>query len=96
VKELKSLKRLWIFKYNRASSKPVPEETMAELQAALPGCYIDGHSTSTAGGWRTDENGNYHPHYAVIRRMFRAGVYEPFADSPAENIPEGFAPKTDE
>ena len=96
VKELKSLKRLWIYQYNRASSKPVPEELMAELQAALPGCHIDGHSTSTAGGWRTDENGNYHPHYAVIRRMFRAGVYEPFADSPAENIPEGFAPKAAE
>jgi hypothetical protein len=24
--------------------------------------------------------------------MFRSRVYEPFADSPPENIPEGFSP----
>ncbi len=92
VKKLKSLKRLWIFQYTRAKKSPVDEATMAELQAALPGCHIDGHSTSTDGGWRKDKNGVLHPHYEIIRRMFRSGVYEPFADSPSENIPEGFAP----
>jgi hypothetical protein len=90
VKELKSLKRLWIYNYSRRKQAEVDEKTLAELQKALPGCYIDGISTSTAGGWRE------HPHYDVIYRMFRTHVYEPFADSPAENIPEGFAPHTDE
>lgn len=89
VKELKSLKRLWIFNHSRRSPGPEKEEVMAELQKALPDCHIDGVSTSTDGGWRE------HPHYEVIRRMFRARVYEPFADSPAENIPEGFSPRTD-
>ncbi len=92
LKTLKSLKRLWIFKYTRKNKKAVDETTIADLQAALPDCYIDGHSTSTAGGWREDENGVLHPHYEIIRRMFRSQVYEPFADSPPENIPEGFAP----
>ena len=86
LKELKSLKRLWIFTHSRRSPGPESEETLAELQKALPNCYIDGVSTSTAGGWRE------HPHYDVIYRMFRSRVYEPFADSPPENIPEGFAP----
>ena len=90
LKGLTSLKRLWIYNHSRRSPGPVDEETMAELQAALPNCYIDGVSTSTAGGWRE------HPHYDVIHRMFRTRVYEPFADSPPENIPEGFAPHTDE
>lgn len=92
LKTLKSLKRLWIFQYTRKNKNPVDEETIAALQAALPNCYIDGHSTSTAGGWRENEDGTLHPHYEIIRRMFRSTVYEPFADSPAENIPEGFAP----
>lgn len=92
VKELKSLKRLWINRYTRRIKDAVPESTIEELQAALPDCHIDGVSSSTAGGWREDENGNYHPHYAVIRRMFRSQVYEPFWDSPPENIPEGFTP----
>lgn len=90
LKELKSLKRLWIFTHSRRSPGPESEETLAELQKALPNCYIDGVSTSTAGGWRE------HPHYDVIYRMFRSRVYEPFADSPPENIPEGFAPRAEE
>ena len=90
LRELKSLKRLWIFNHSRRSPGPESEEVLAELQAALPGCHIDGVSTSTAGGWRED------PHYEVIRRMFRSHVYEPFADSPPENIPEGFSPHQEE
>ena len=86
LKGLPSLKRLWIYNHSRRSPGPVDEKTMAELQAALPDCYIDGISTSTAGGWRE------HPHYDVIHRMFRTHVYEPFEDSPPENIPEGFSP----
>lgn len=84
LKELKSLKRLWIYSYTRKNMNPVDQATLDELQAALPDCYIDGHSTSTDGGWR--EN----PHYDVIYRMFRSRVYEPFEDSPPENIPEEF------
>ena len=92
VKELKSLRRLWINQYTRKNKKDVDAATIADLQAALPDCYIDGHSSSTDGGWREDKEGNYHPHYEIIRRMFRSQMYEPFADSPPENIPEGFAP----
>ena len=87
VKELKSLKRLWIYNHSRRTPGPESEEVLAELQEALPNCHIDGVSTSTAGGWRE------HPHYDVIYRMFRTRVYEPFADSPPENIPEGFSPR---
>ena len=85
LKGLKSLKRLWIYNHSRRSPGPEKEEVLQELQKALPDCYIDGVSTSTAGGWR--EN----PHYDVIYRMFRTREYEPFADSPPENIPEGFS-----
>ena len=84
LKDLKSLKRLWIYSYTRKNMKPVDQAVLDELQAALPDCYIDGHSTSTDGGWRE------HPHYDVIYRMFRSHVYEPFEDSPPENIPEEF------
>ena len=96
VKNLKSLKRLWINQYTRKNKKAVSASIIADLQEALPDCYIDGHSSSTDGGWREDKDGNYHPHYEIIRRMFRSQVYEPFADSPAENIPEGFAPQAGE
>ena len=84
VKDLKSLRRLWVFIHTRKDKDPIDAETMADLQAALPDCHIDGENTSTAGGWRED------PHYDTIYRMFRTRVYEPFWDSPAENIPEGF------
>lgn len=87
LKSLKSLKRLWIYAHTRKDKKPVDEATLADLQAALPDCYIDGHSTSTDGGWRGDN-----AHYLLIRKMFRSNIYEPFEDSPPENIPEGFAP----
>lgn len=96
VKELKSLKRLWINKYSRRIKDAVPASTIAELQEALPDCYIDGESSSTDGGWREDQDGNYHPHYAIIRKMFRSQIYEPFLDSPQENIPEGFVPAPEE
>ena len=90
VKELKSLKRLWIYNHSRRRAGPESEDVLAELRAALPDCHIDGVSTSTDGGWRED------PHYDVIHRMFRSREYEPFADSPPENIPEGFSPREEE
>ncbi len=97
VKELKSLKRLWIGNHSRRLTVEDDEVILPELQAALPDCHIDYTSTSTAGGWRTDPvTREKHPHYDVIYRMFRAKVYEPFADSPPENIPEGFAPRKEE
>ncbi len=88
LKNIKSLKRLWIHERSRRKQRPEDPAYMAELQAALPDCHIDWVSTSTAGGWRK------HPHFQVIYRMFRSRVYEPFEDSPPENIPEGFAPHT--
>ena len=79
---LKGLRRLWIHLYDQGNKKAPDEETLASLREALPDCKIDAESTSTAGGWRTD------PHYYVINRMFQERVYEPFADSKPENMPE--------
>ena len=81
VMSIKSLKRLWISRYNIKQPGWPDADTLAALHAALPDCEIDAVSTSTGGTWRT------HPHYDVIYRMFRTGVYEPFADSPPENQP---------
>ena len=78
--KIKSLKRLWIY-WNNYPDSPTPEQ-VAMLQEALPECHIDYVSTSTGGGWRRD------PHYDVINRMFRKRIYEPFADSAPENLPE--------
>lgn len=80
LKNLKRLKRLWIYWSNYPESPS--EETVAMLQEALPNCHIDYTHTSTGGGWRSD------PHYQVIFRMFRKHTYEPFEDSEPENMPE--------
>ena len=88
LKEIKSLQRLWIFRHYRGRENEDPA-FLDELQKALPNCHIDWTHTSTAGGWRKD------PHYDVIYRVFHSRKYEPFADSLPENIPEGFAPRSD-
>ncbi len=84
LKELKSLQRLWIYMYDRGNTDPVRPAIMADLQAALPNCWINGWDTSTAGGWRE------HPRFQVLKRVFKTGQYEPFEDSPPENRPEGY------
>lgn len=81
VTELPRLQRLWM----RAYQTTLPAEQLAReaegLRQALPGCTVDEVSFGIGGAWREG------PHYEVIRRMFRSGVYEPFADSPMENLP---------
>ncbi len=84
VAEIKSLKRLWMRQYHTRLSAGQVMAAAEEIQAALPACQVDAVSASTEGDWRG------HPHYDVIQRVFSTGVYEPFADSPPENIPPGF------
>lgn len=84
VARIKSLKRLWMKDYQiRLSASQVMEAAEA-LQAALPDCQVDAVSLSVGGDWRD------HPHYEVIHRIFAEGSYEPFADSPPENLPPGY------
>ena len=55
---------------------------MRMLQEALPDCQIEARGTSRSKGWVQ------HPHQEVIQRIFHSKVYEPFADSDPENMPE--------
>ena len=82
LKEIRSLQRLWIHWADTENPDAPDAETLKALQEALPDCHIDAESTSTAGGWRRD------PHYDIIKTMFGKKVYEPFADSKPENMPE--------
>ena len=68
------LKRLWLGKGNTEEGE-VPEETVRTLKKMLPECQIDWQSKPTLGGWRE------HPHYDVIREMFKGSEYIPFSDS---------------
>lgn len=75
---MKSLKRLWIFHATTTSTDSdgrIDRAVLKALREALPGCQINAVSKPTAGGWRD------HPHYEVLHRMMRTGVYEPFEDS---------------
>ena len=74
--EMHSLKRLWLFKYNRDIPSPyVPAETEALLRQALPDCLINTVSDPTLGGWR--DKGT---RYDIIAQMFkyRDSEYIPF------------------
>ena len=84
VTRIGSLKRLWMGRYHMQLKTPQITETARAVQAALPGCRVDAVSQAVGGDWRS------HPHYETIRRIFSSGVYEPFPDSPPENIPPGF------
>ena len=75
---MKSLKRLWMFHATTTSTDSdgkIDKAVLKALREALPDCQINATSKPTAGGWRD------HPHYEVLHRMMRTGVYEPFADS---------------
>ena len=74
---LKNLKRLWSCRsVNRGMNVSLSNEQIQAIKAAIPGIReINNLSNPTGGTWRE------HPHFEVIHRMFRAGVYEPFADS---------------
>ena len=80
--EIKSLKRLWIYRNIKTDLESPDEETVRMLQEALPDCFIEARGTSRSKGWVN------HPHQEVIQRIFHSKVYEPFADSDPENMPE--------
>ena len=80
--EIKSLKRLWIYRNIKTDLESPDMETVKKLQEALPDCFIEARGTSRSKGWVN------HPHQEVIQRIFHSKVYEPFADSDPENMPE--------
>ncbi len=81
LRGMQGLKRLWMSRcQTRLPASEIRREA-EELRAALPGCLVDAASSGIGGGWRE------HPHYETVRRIFAAGVYEPFDDSPEENRP---------
>ncbi len=80
--EMKSLKRLWIYRNIKNDLESPDMETVRMLQEALPDCQIEARGTSRSKGWVR------HPHQEVIQRIFHSKVYEPFADSDPENMPE--------
>lgn len=82
--EIKSLKRLWIYRNIKDDLESPDEETVRMLQEALPECQIEARGTSRSKGWVQ------HPHQEVIQRIFHSKVYEPFADSDPENMPESW------
>ena len=80
--EIKSLKRLWIYRNIKDDLESPDEETVRMLQEALPDCQIEARGTSRSKGWVQ------HPHQEIIQKIFHSRVYEPFADSDPENMPE--------
>ena len=67
--KLSNLMRLWIYNGNNYNAKdPIPKETVAELEEAMYGTYIDSTSYSTLGGWRE------HPRYYVVFNMFHGRI----------------------
>ena len=74
--EMKQLKRLWMYNcIDRSKKIPISDEQLEKLHQELPECEINITSNPSEGGWRV------HPHFDIIFRMFRSGVYEPFEDS---------------
>ena len=74
---MKNLKRLWLYNCNNYNQRDrVPAAEVEKLRAALPDTEVDASHMPTAGTWRE------HPHFAVIRAMFRSpDGYRPFEDS---------------
>ena len=76
LKQMTQLKRLWLYgAMDRRDNRTLPETVLHGLRVALPDTEIDAVHNPTGGTWRE------HPHFEVIHRMFRTGVYEPFEDS---------------
>ena len=74
---LKNLKRLWTSRsVNRGMNVSLTYQQIDQIRKAIPGIReINNLSNPTGGTWRE------HPHFDVIHRMFRSGIYEAFADS---------------
>ena len=81
VKNIAGLKRLWMSRFRRGVPFGEVRKEALLIRKALPECEVDEYSPGVEGNWRK------HPHYDVISRIFNTGEYEPFEDSPAENIP---------
>ena len=76
--EMKSLRRLWLWKWNRnAPSAYLPKDLEAQLREALPDCLINTNSDPSQGGWR--DKGT---RYDTISQMFkyRDSEYIPFGN----------------
>lgn len=77
LKDLTSLKRLWIsHSMDRNPSKNVAPAVVEEIRKALPDTLVDSTAKSSIGNYWRD-----HPHYQVLRQMFKTQTYIPFEDS---------------
>ena len=75
--DLPQLERLWI-----GCLDPVPESQIAHMQKLAPDCEINTTTYDpTMGGWRFDENGDFVPRYALLRRQFGNYALESYAFS---------------
>lgn len=72
LKEIKTLKRLWISTTRGYLNK----ELVAEIRDGIPDAIVMTSGHPTANGWRDG-----HPHHEVIYKMFRQDSYIPFEDS---------------
>ena len=76
---LKNLRRLYLYGCD-GSGKPIPKETVRELQEQIPDCEINNQHVNCGGHWRK------HPHYDTLAYMFSYQLldkpqdYEPFDD----------------
>ena len=77
LKEMTWLKRLWMSQYNDRNPMIKPDPAaVEEVRAALPDTQIDSTAKSSVGNhWRD------HPHYKVLKQMFKTRTYIPFEDS---------------
>jgi len=77
---LQKLRRLYLYGCD-GSQKPIPKETVRELQAQIPDCEINNTHVNCGGHWRK------HSHYDTLFSMFsyqdlqKPQAYEPFEDS---------------
>ena len=77
LKGMTWLKRLWIsHSTDRNPMNNVDPAVVEEIRAALPDTLVDSTAKSSIGNYWRD-----HPHYKVLREMFRTQTYIPFEDS---------------
>ncbi len=83
---LKKLRRLYLYGCD-ASRKPIPKETVRDLQAQIPDCEINNTHVNCGGHWREKGKNGKRSHYDTLFSMFsyqdlnKPQAYEPFEDS---------------